>query len=705
MSTRPIADYALLSDRHGAALVSRDGSVDWLCVPRFDSPSMFGRLLDERAGSRSLHALNATAVTRRYLDRTMVLETTYRTPTGTAVVVDALATGPGNRGHALGRSSPHLLLRHVTCSDREVELHVDYVPRPEYGLVRPLLDVVDGGLVATGGADVLVLSCPLSLDVGSSSASGAVVLRAGERAGFALDHARRADASTARTWSPDEIVTRLDDTVSAWQSWSDLHQAYEGPWRELVHHSGRVLQALSFQPTGAICAAASTSLPEVVVGARNWDYRYSWVRDASFTIEALWVAACPDEADEFVNYMTTAAAGSLDQDGDLQIMFGIGGERDLTERELPHLTGWRGSAPVRVGNGAWRQRQLDVYGELLGAVHRLSDRIFDPVARRVGPLSDPDQWEAAPELAPSTRRFLIALADTAARRWRQQDRGIWDVRGEPRHFVHSKLMCWVALERATALAARLGATDRVAAWASTQDQIRGVILRDGWSNRANVFTQSFGSDDLDASNLMLPLVGVLPADDPRVLSTITATEERLTDARELVYRYRARDGLDGDEGVFLLCKFWLAQALAMAGQVDRASTVFERAAAFVNDVALLAEEVDPVSSELLGNFPQAFSHIGLVNAAWAISVAEGRGRDDRRRCSARRARRRRTCHEGLPSCSSLPSRVVSGDDRRTRPATGEVAQGFRYRRLSRVKVFMHLPSRRGPVDTSRPPRL
>ncbi|HLM17671.1 MAG TPA: glycoside hydrolase family 15 protein [Acidimicrobiia bacterium] len=621
MSTTPIADYALLSDRHGAALVSRDGSVDWLCVPRVDSASIFGRLLGEQAGFWSLHAPDAT-VTRRYVDQTMVLETTYRTPTGTAVVVDALATGAGNRGHALGVDSPHLLLRQVTCTDGEVEVHLVYAPRPEYGLVLPLLDVVDGGLVATGGADVLVLSCPVPLDVASSSASGRVVVRAGEQAGFALHHARRADAARARTWSQHEIATRLDDTVHAWQSWSDLHQSYDGPWRDLVHHSGRVLQALSFQPTGAICAAATTSLPEVVGGSRNWDYRYAWVRDASFTIEALWVAACPDEADQFVEYMTAAAANSLDQEGDLQIMFGIGGERDLTERELPHLGGWRGSMPVRVGNGAWRQRQLDVYGELLSAVHRLSDRIFDPVARRVGPLSDPDQWEAAPTLAPSTTRFLVALADTAARRWQEPDQGIWEVRGEPCHFVYSKLMCWVALERATALAERLGAAERVAAWSSSQEQIREAILSEGWSDDANAFTQSFGSDDLDASNLMLSLVGFLPPDDPRVLSTIVATEERLTDARGLVYRYRAHDGLDGDEGVFLLCTFWLAQALAMAGEVGRARVVFERAAAFVNDVGLLSEEVDPTSGELLGNFPQAFSHIGLVNAAWAISQAE-----------------------------------------------------------------------------------
>ena len=367
---------------------------------------------------------------------------------------------------------------------------------------------------------------------------------------------------------------------------------------------------------------ATTSLPEVVGGGRNWDYRYAWVRDTSFTIEALWVAACPDEANEFFEYMTTSAAGSLDDGVDLQIMFGIGGERDLTERELPHLEGWRHSAPVRVGNGAWRQRQLDVYGELLNAVHRVSDHLFDNATHRVGPLSSPGRWDAPRDLAPATQRFFVALGDAAARRWTEKDQGIWEIRGEPRDFVYSKLMCWVALDRAVALADRLGATDRVEKWTKAQNEIREAILTRGWSDRANAFTQTFDSDELDASNLMLPLVGFLPADDPRVLSTIAATEERLTDERGLVYRYRSHDGLDGQEGTFLLCTFWLAQALARTGQTARARTVFERAATFVNDVGLLAEEVDPVSGDLLGNFPQAFSHVGLVNAAWAIAEAE-----------------------------------------------------------------------------------
>jgi alpha,alpha-trehalase len=622
MKATPIADYALLSDRHSAALVSRDGSIDWLCFPRFDSPSVFGRLLGDDAGHWSIRAANATQVTRRYLDRTMVLETTFRTSTGTVAITDALAMGEGNRGHALGQGAPHLLLRRAVCVEGEVDLSLEYLPCPEYGLVHPLFDAVDGGMAAFGGADVLVLSSPTTLTVDQSGVSGQLHLRRGETAAFALHHAKRAETGTAKVWSQSEISARLEDTVAAWESWSEMHQAYVGPWRDLVHQSGRVLQALSFAPTGAICAAATTSLPEVVGGARNWDYRYAWVRDASFTIEALWVAACPDEANEFFEYMTTSAAGSLDRGGDLQIMFGIGGERDLTERELPHLEGWRHSAPVRVGNGAWSQRQLDVYGELLSAVYRLSDHIFDNASRRVGPMAAPDKWGAPPDLAPATRRFLVQLADTAALRWQEKDQGIWEVRSEPRDFLYSKLMCWVALDRAVSLAGPLGAPDRVESWKKTADQIREAILTKGWSDRANAFTQSFGSDELDASSLMLPLVGLLPADDPKVLATINATEERLTDDRGLVYRYRAHDGLDGKEGTFLLCTFWLAQALARAGQPARARTVFERAAAFVNDVGLLSEEVDPDSGELLGNFPQAFSHIGLVNAAWAISEIE-----------------------------------------------------------------------------------
>jgi GH15 family glucan-1,4-alpha-glucosidase len=321
-------------------------------------------------------------------------------------------------------------------------------------------------------------------------------------------------------------------------------------------------------------------------------------------MEALWVAACPDEAGRFFGFLADAAASQLHRGADLQIMFGIGGERDLSERELPHLAGWRDSRPVRVGNGAWTQRQLDVYGELLGAAQRLA-----------GQLGEPD---------PVTRRFLAAAADTAASRWKEKDQGIWEIRGEPRDFLYSKLMCWVALDRAIALAPRLGAEDRVAAWTAVRDEIRAAIVENGWNEKAGAFTQAFGGEDLDASNLMLAITGFLPGDDPRMKATIDATAERLTDERGLVYRYLAQDGLAGEEGTFLLCTFWLAQAQALAGEVDAAVATFERAVAAVNDVGLLAEEID-ADGEMIGNFPQAFSHIGLVNAAWAIAQAQQRG--------------------------------------------------------------------------------
>jgi alpha,alpha-trehalase len=607
MSTTPIADHALLSDRHSIALVTTSGSVDWLAFPRFDSPSVLGRLLGDEAGHWQVSPVGSWTSSRRYLDRTLVLETAFSTTAGTLLLTDAMALGPDNGGHRVGRDVPHLLVRRLACTEGEVEVEVDYQPRPEYGLIVPLLNKVEGGITARGGAEWLVLTADgLSLD--GPRAHGRRRLRAGQEVYLAV-HRSTLEETPAHVWSQADLAEVLNRTVEAWRSWSALHQAYDGPWADLVHHAGIVLQGLSFQPSGAIVAAATTSLPEYAGGERNWDYRYSWVRDSSFTMEALWVAACPDEAGNFFAFMTTAAASSVGPGAGLQIMFGIGGEHDLSERELRHLPGWRGSRPVRVGNGAWEQQQIDVYGELLGAARRLADQLS--------------------ELDDDTRRFLVACADAAATHWVEKDQGIWEVRGDPQHFLYSKVMCWVALDRALALADRIGAVDRVDQWKATRNEIWETVVRDGWSEQANAYTQYIGSTALDASNLMMANVGFLPADDPRMLATIDAIDARLTDDRGLVYRYRTEagvDGLAGGEGTFLLCTFWLAQALALAGQVDRARAVFERAIAFVNDVGLLAEEVDAVSGELLGNFPQAFSHIGLVNAAWAISEAERRAR-------------------------------------------------------------------------------
>ncbi|MEU8378088.1 glycoside hydrolase family 15 protein [Streptosporangium sp. NPDC048865] len=597
MSTRPINDHALLSDCRSAALVTFDGSVDWLCLPRFDSPALFARLLDEDAGHWSIRPTCPTEVTRRYLEHTLVLETTFRGRDGTVVLLDALALGSRERGHSLGASSPGLLLRQVTCVEGRVPLEVVYVPRPEFGLVHPLMRSVRGGLVARGGADVLTLSSPVELRVGRSVADVAVTLRAGQSLGFALQ-AGRAWTPDPSCRAPEHIARRMQDTVSGWRSWSRHHGGYEGPWREQVNQSGRVLRAMTYSPTGAIVAAATTSLPESIGGERNWDYRYTWIRDASFTLQALSTATCKVEKTSFFSFLANACATQLDRGVDLQIMYGVGGERDLSERQLPHLRGWRDSAPVRVGNDAWRQRQIDVYGELLDAAHQ--------VHRDTGPLD------------PFTRAFLVGVAETAARRWREPDQSLWEIRGSSRHFTHSKLMCWVGLDRAVALAPTLGAGARVADWTRAREEIRAAILTRGWNGSAGAFTQVFGGTDLDAAVLVMPMVGFLPPDDPRVRSTVRAVAARLTDDRGLVHRYHAADGLPGQEGTFLLCTFWLAHALALTGQGAAARQAFETAASYANDVGLLAEEVDSATGEPVGNFPQAFSHIGLINAARAI---------------------------------------------------------------------------------------
>jgi GH15 family glucan-1,4-alpha-glucosidase len=608
MTSLPIGDYALLSDCRSAALVSRAGSVDWLCFPRFDSPTVFARILDPGGGHFAIRPAGEFQASRAYADQTMVLETTFRTATGTAVLTDAMAVGRNERGHDLGTGSPGVLLRRLECTDGEIEVEVSYAPRPEYGLIHPILEMIPGGVTARGGADRLLLSGSADLRVDGATATARLRVTAGQTVSLALQHGQMSEPPLA-AWDADQIADRLADTLDGWRSWSAIHQTYEGPWRDLVHHSGRVLQALTFAPTGAIVAAPTTSLPETVGGERNWDYRYTWVRDACLTMEALWVAACPDEAGKFFAFLAYAAASQLRRGIDLQIMFGIGGERDLSERELPHLAGWRDSRPVRVGNGAWNQRQIDVYGELLGAAQRLVQQLG--------------------ELDPVTQQFLTAAADTAARRWQEKDQGIWEIRGEPRDFLYSKLQCWAALDRAIDIASQLNAQHRAGEWAAARDEIRAAILDQGWSEEAGAFTQAFGSQDLDASNLMLAITGFLPGDDPRMKATIDATAARLSDERGLVYRYLAHDGLAGEEGTFLLCTFWLAQAQALAGELDQATATFERAIAAINDVGLLAEEVDVPSGEMIGNFPQAFSHIGLINAAWAISQARQRaaGRD------------------------------------------------------------------------------
>src|SRR3954451_9273300 len=599
----PIGEYGLLADCNSAALVGRDGSIDWLCLPRYDSDAIFARILDPDGGHWSIRPTGEYAVERRYVPGSLVIETTFTTATGVVRMRDAMAFAPGQRGHDLGYDAPHEVVRSVEGVSGSVELEMELVPRPEYGLVRPLIRVVGGGAKTFGGPNRIEVSSSAALDLRDAGVHAAFAVGAGERFGFAMVWAAPEHRDPPRPTAPDAVAERVDDVVAAWRSWEGEHDVYCGPHRELVRHSARVLKGLTYRPTGAVVAAPTTSLPETVGGERNWDYRFSWIRDASLTLEALYIGSCSDEAEEFVSFMTSSAGGGAS----LQIMYGIGGEHDLTERELPHLRGWRDSRPVRVGNGAWGQTQLDVYGELLNALHLYREKLG--------------------ELHPEIQEFVAFLADAAAARWHETDAGMWEMRGEPRHHLSSKVLCWVALDRAVKLAPVLGSFAKEREWATARDEIRAAILERGWSERRQAYAQSFDSDDLDAAQLLMPIVGFLPATDERMRSTIEAIARDLTEDG-LVLRYRNEEGLNadglvGEEGTFVICSFWLVSCLAKAGEVDRAEQLFDQLAGYANDLGLLAEEIDTASGEQLGNFPQAFSHIGLITAAYEIDKARG----------------------------------------------------------------------------------
>ncbi len=603
----PIADYALLSDGSSAALVSREGSIDWLCLPRFDSPSVFARLLDPDAGHWSIAPAGEHTTERRYLDGTLVVETTFTTATGSVRLTDALAVPEGQRGHDLGKDAPHEVLRCVDGLDGEVEVVLELAPRAEYGLVRPLIRVTGEGARTFGGPNRIMVSSPVALELADATLRARFTVAAGEHLGFALRWAP-VEALEHEATAPERVYDRIADVAEGWRSWEAEHDIYEGPHRELVRMSARVLKGLTYRPTGAIVAAPTTSLPETVGGERNWDYRYAWIRDASLTMEALYIGSCPDEAEDFISFMTSSAGGGAGDDYALQIMYGIGGEHDLSERELPFLRGWRDSAPVRVGNGAWDQVQLDVYGELLNAMHLYADKLG--------------------ELHPEIQRFCADLADTAARRWHERDAGMWEMRGEPRHHLSSKVLCWVALDRAVKLADRLGEYGKPDQWRAAADEIREAVLTRGWSEAKQAYAQSFDADELDAAALLMPMVGFLPATDERMRSTIEAIARELTEDG-LVLRYLNdeglnADGLTGEEGTFVICSFWLVCALALAGEVERAEALFDQLASYANDLGLLAEEIDTANGELLGNFPQAFSHIGLIVAAAQVDEAKAR---------------------------------------------------------------------------------
>jgi alpha,alpha-trehalase len=602
----PVAEYGLLADCNSAALVSRDGSIDWLCMPRYDSPAVFSRILDPDAGHWSIRPTGSFEAERRYVPGTLVIETTFTTEAGSVRLRDAMAFAEGQRGHELGFDAPHEILRSVEGVDGRVELEMELAPRGEYGLVKPLFRAEDGGGRTFGGPNRIAVRTGTPAEIADATMRATFEVGDGDEVGFSMRWIPVEEADPPAPTDADRVRERIGDVIEAWRSWEAEHDIYEGPNKELVRQSSRVLKGLTYRPTGAIVAAPTTSLPETVGGERNWDYRFSWIRDSSLTIEALYIGACSDEAEEFVSFMTSSAGGRAGE-GSLQIMYGIGGEHDLTERSLEHLRGWRDSSPVRVGNGAWDQVQLDVYGELLNSLHLYRERLG--------------------ELHPEIQAFVADLADTAARRWHETDSGMWEMRGDPRHHLSSKVLCWTALDRAVKLAPSLGEHAKVDEWTKARDEIREAVLERGWSEKREAYAQSFDSDELDAAQLLMPILGFLPATDERMRSTIEAIARDLTEDG-LVLRYRNEeglnaDGLTGEEGTFVICSFWLVTCLAKAGEAERAEELFDQLVGYANDLGLLAEEIDTANDEQLGNFPQAFSHIGLITAAHAIDEAKG----------------------------------------------------------------------------------
>jgi GH15 family glucan-1,4-alpha-glucosidase len=586
MTTPRIEDYALLGDLQTAALVERGGSIDWLCFPRFDSGACFAALLGAPENGRWLVAPAAGGTTsRRYLHDTMVLETTWENDEGCIRVIDFMPP----RGEAPD------VVRIVEGVRGRVNVRSELVIRFDYGHVVPWVRRIDHQRVAVAGPDALYLRTPARTFGEGMKTISELAVDEGERIPFVLTwNQSHLDPPTAV-----DAEEALHDTETFWREWNARCTVpLSGEQRELLHRSLMVLKTLTYGPTGGIVAAPTTSLPEAIGGVRNWDYRYCWLRDATLTLLALLHAEHADEAQAWRQWLLRAVAGDPD---DLQIMYGVGGERRLTEYELPWLPGYEGSAPVRVGNAASEQLQVDVYGEVMDALYQ---------ARVHGLAHEPSAW--------SLQRTLLTALERA---WQEPDEGIWEIRGERRHFVHSKVMAWVAFDRAVRSVETQDVEGPVDHWRRLREQIHAEVCERGFDSKLGSFTQSYDSQELDASLLLIPLVGFLPADDPRVRGTIEAIERTLL-VDGLVLRYRTRkagvDGLPPGEGVFLPCSFWLCDCYELLGRHDDAHALFERLIGLSNDLGLLAEEYDPAAGRMLGNFPQAFTHLALVNTAFNV---------------------------------------------------------------------------------------
>jgi alpha,alpha-trehalase len=613
----PIAEYGLLSNCEQSCLVAPNGAVEWLCLPRPDSPSVFAALLDRGAGTFRFGPTNAQVPQqRRYLPGTMVLETTWQTRTGWMIVQDFLAVGPGEDGarrpdyHRAPTDSGAIgaLVRIATCISGRVEVMVNCAPLFNYGTATGTWsysgDGYDSMTVAAKDSNVqLDLAGSIRLGVMGARSYGRTTLTAGESAYIVLSWGE-AKVPT----SQEEAFAALNTTIDFWRDWLSTAKVGDHPWKPYVDRSALTLKALSYSPTGAIMAAATTSLPETPGGERNWDYRFTWIRDSAFMLRALYRLGFDWEAIEYFGFILDAVTGGdLNHQPELQIMYGIGGERDLTERTLDHLSGYQGARPVRIGNGAWNQHQHDVWGMILDAL--------DVQFRR-----------GASQIAPPVWLGLAGFVDAALEHWREPDQGIWEVRGEPKHFIASKVMCWVAAARGADLAEERGDDKRAEQWREGAERIKAEVLDKGVSSRG-VFRQHYETDGLDASLLLLAIMGFLPPDDDRIKATVLAIADELTqDGLVLRYRVDGTDtGFSGEEGTFTICSFWLVSALAMIGETERAHSLCQKLLSFAGPLLLYAEEIDATTGQHLGNFPQAFTHLALIEAVSMLIALETEG--------------------------------------------------------------------------------
>lgn len=605
----PIADYAFLSDCEVTALVAPSGNVEWLCLPRMDGPSVFGSLLDRDAGGFRVGPADTTVPAgRRYLPGTMILETTWGTRTGWVIVRDVLLVGPWHnereRSHTHRRSptdydAEHVLLRTLRCVNGSVELHLDCNPVFDYGRARASWEYTgDGyhqGVATAEGTDLKIrLDSDLRLGFEGTRARARTTMHDGDTAFVALSWSKHGGPETF-----DAAYASLVRTADFWHEWLSHGQFPDHPWRQYLQRSALTLKGLSYSPTGAMLAAATTSLPETPGGERNWDYRYSWIRDSTFMLWGLYTLGFDWEANDFFYFIADVASG----DEELQVMYGVGGERDLTEEVLDHLDGYEGAKPVRIGNGAYDQHQHDVWGAVLDSVY-LHTKSRDELPEELWPM-------------------LSKQVECAVKYWREPDRGIWEVRGEPKHFVSSKMFCWVAVDRGARLARLRGDEKQADTWQEVADEIHADVCANGVDKRG-VFCQHYDTDALDASCLLMVLVRFLPPDDERIVATVNAISEELTDDG-LVLRYRVEDtddGLSGEEGTFTICSFWLVSALAEVGETRKARELCEKLLGYASTLLLYAEEIDARSGRHLGNFPQAFTHLALINAVMHVIRAD-----------------------------------------------------------------------------------